>query len=302
MKIITSDAQMRRIIPQVLATVEGEATLLEKLTPFLETSEEWVRQCFVPDELFEDVAELSASAETGADNSDPSTPEQIAGEDESLFILHSSLEKVVAFHAFMNAVPSLDLVLTPNGFGIVSNSNVVPASRERVERLQDSLEEERDRNIEQLVLRLANRDEWRQASQGRYFAATLFPFLGVCRRLAIREHVWDEYQHLHDRLIKIENVLAETYFSQEQMTVFRQRIVNKMRDCSAIEEHVIRSLQSLEMMLVSDMQCHPQSFYDLVNIIREHEEVFPEWHASATAQLYSPAVFHNKKQSGGYWF
>lgn len=202
----------------------------------------------------------------------------------------------------MNAVPSLDLVLTPNGFGIVSNANIVPASKDRVERLRASLEAERDRNMEVMVIRLASHSEWVESSQGRYFAATLFPFLGVCRRLAIREHVWDEYQHLHDRLVKIENVLAETYFSQEQMAVFRQRIINQMGDCLPIEEHVIRSLQSLEMILVSDMQCHPQSFYDLVNIIREHEEVFPEWHASATAQLYSPAVFRNKKQAGGYWF
>ena len=55
-------------------------------------------------------------------------------------------------------------------------------------------------------------------------------------------------------------------------------------------------------MLVSDMQVHPQSFYDLVNIIREHEEIFPAWHASDTAKLYSPAVFRNKKKSRGYWF
>ncbi len=58
----------------------------------------------------------------------------------------------------------------------------------------------------------------------------------------------------------------------------------------------------LEMMLVTDMQCHPQSFYDLVNIMREHEEIFPEWHASETAKLYSPKIFENKKKAGGYWF
>ena len=130
----------------------------------------------------------------------------------------------------------------------------------------------------------------------------MFPFLGLCRRLAIHEHVWDEYQHLHDRLIKIENVLAETYFSQEQMQVFRNKVMDQMRTCHPLEEQIIRSLQSLEMMLVSDMQVHPQSFYDLVNIIREHEEVFPTWHASSTAKLYSPAIFVNKKKSGGYWF
>ena len=201
----------------------------------------------------------------------------------------------------MAAVPSLDLVLTPNGFGIVSNTNVVPASKERIERLQASLEAERDCNLEQLLLRLASRNDWQQSSQGKYFAATLFPSLGLCRRLAIREHIWDEYQHMHDRLIKIENVLAETYFSQEQMTVFRQHVMNQMRECNPLEEHVIRSLQSYVLMLVSDMQVHTQSFYELVNIIWEHEDVFPAWHASDTAKLYSPAIFVNKKKAGGYW-
>ena len=86
------------------------------------------------------------------------------------------------------------------------------------------------------------------------------------------------------------------------MTVFRLHVMNQMRECSPLEERVIRTLQSLEMMLVSDMQVHPQSFYDLVNIIREHEEIFPAWHASATAKLYSPVFFVNKKKSGGYWF
>ena len=86
-------------------------------------------------------------------------------------------------------------------------------------------------------------------------------------------------------------MLAETYFSQEQMTVFRQHVMNQMRECCPLEEHVIRTLQSLEMMLVSDMQVHPQSFYDLVNIIQEHDDIFPAWHASDTAKLYSPAIF-----------
>lgn len=289
MQIITSDEQLRRLIPHVLATVEGEATLFEKLTPFLETSEEWLRQNFIPDDLFETIAAASEAAETASDSA-------------AIVALKKPVEKVIATHAFMSAVPSLDLVLTPNGFGIVSNTNIVPASKERIERLQDSLEAERDTNLEQLLLRLASRDDWQQSSQGKYFAATLFPFLRLCRRLAIREHIWDKYQQLHDRLIKIENVLADTYFSQEQMTVFRQHVMNQMRECNPLEEHVIRSLQSLVMMLVSDMQVHSQSFYDLVNIIREHEEIFPAWHASATAKLYAPVFFENKKMSAGYWF
>jgi hypothetical protein len=97
---------------------------------------------------------------------------------------------------------------------------------------------------------------WEVSQQAKYFSSTMFLFLGLCRKLAIREHIWDEFQHLHDRLIKIENVLAETYFSLEQMQVFRNKVMDQVRTCHPLEEQVIRSLQSYEMMFVSDMQVH----------------------------------------------
>ena len=281
MKLITTDDQLRLLIPNVLATVEGEPTLIEKLYPYLETAEQWAIDTFVPEAIFDEIA--------AADSFGPNER------------FRYPLEKLVACHAYMTAIPSLDLVLTPNGFGIVSNQNVVPASRERVDALITSLESQRDAAIEALILRLSARPEWRQSQQGKYFSSTMFPFLSLCHRLAIREHLWENYQKLHDRLIKIESVLADTYFSHEQITVFRNHVITQLRTAKPLEEQVIRTLQSLEMMLLSDMQVHPQSFYDLVNIIREHEEIFPAWHSSPVAALYTPKVFENKKKSGGYW-
>ena len=274
MQLITSDEQLRMLIPHVFATVEGETTLFEILYPFLDTAEQWAIDTFVSEDVFPQLTETEVGP----------------------------LTKLVAYHAYMSAVPSLDLVLTPNGFGIVSNTNVIPASKERVERLLVSLETERDRNIHQLILRLSSRADWRQSQQGKYFSSTMFPFLSLCHRLAIREHLWENYQKLHDRLIKIEAVLADTYFSHEQMTVFRDHVITQLRTAKPLEEQVIRTLQSLEMMLVSDMQVHPQSFYDLVNIIREHDEVFTAWHSSTVAALYTPKVYENRKKSSGFWF
>ena len=282
MKLITTDEQLRLLIPNVLATVEGEPTLIEKLYPYLETAEQWAIDTFVPEAIFNEIAE-----------GDSTSPNER---------FHFPLEKLVACHAYMTAIPSLDLVLTPNGFGIVSNQNVVPASRERVDALITSLESQRDASIEALVLRLSSRSDWQQSEQGQYFATTMFPFLNICRRLAIREHIWDSYQQLHERLIKIENVLADTYFSQEQMQVFRQHVITQCRTASNLESQIIHSLQSYELQLLTDIQVHPQCYYDLVNIIREHEEVFPAWHSSTVAELYKPKVFENKKKSGGFWF
>jgi len=282
MKLITTDEQLRLLIPNVLATVEGEPTLIEKLYPYLETAKQWAIDTFVPEAIFNEIAE---------DNSE--------GPNERF---RFPLEKLVACHAYMTAIPSLDLVLTPNGFGIVSNQNVAPASRERVDALITSLESQRDAAIEALVLRLSSRSDWQQSEQGQYFATTMFPFLNLCRRLAIREHIWDSYQQLHERLIKIENVLADTYFSQEQMQVFRQHVITQCRTASNLISQIIHSLQSYELQLLTDIQVHPQCYYDLVNIIREHEEIFPAWHSSNVAELYKPKVFENKKKSSAFWF
>ncbi|WP_407401294.1 DUF6712 family protein [Sodaliphilus sp.] len=41
---------------------------------------------------------------------------------------------------------------------------------------------------------------------------------------------------------------------------------------------------------------------DCVNTIRRYPDSFPEWHRSATAELYTPKVFKNKKKNNGYWF
>ena len=282
MKLITTDEQLRLLIPNVLATVEGEPTLIEKLYPYLETAEQWAIDTFVPEAIFNEIAE--------ADSFGPNER------------FRYPLEKLVACHAYMTAIPSLDLVLTPNGFGIVSNQNVVPASRERVDALITSLESQRDAAIEALILRLSSRSDWQQSEPGKYFSATMFPFLSLCRRLAIRDHIWDSYQQLRERLIKIENVLADTYFSQPQMQIFRQHVITQGSNASNLESQIIRSLQSYELQLLSDIQVHPQCYYDLVTIIREHEEVFPAWHSSAVAELYKPKVFENKKKSSAYWF
>ena len=282
MKLITTDEQLRLLIPNVLATAEGEPTLIEKLYPFLETAEQWAIDNFIPEVIFEEIAEDDGF-----------------GPNERF---RYPLEKLVACQAYMTAIPSLDLVLTPNGFGIVSNQNIVPASRERVDALMNSLESQRDSAIEALILRLSSRTDWQQSAQGKYFGATMFPLLNLCRRLAIREHIWDSYQQLHERLIKIENVLADTYFSQEQMQVFRSQVIVQYSTSKPIEEQIIRSLQAYELQLLTDIQVHPQCYYDLVTIIRERPDDFPAWHASPVADLYTPKIFQNTKNSSAYWF
>ena len=55
------------------------------------------------------------------------------GEDSPLLRWYKQL---VCLSAFLSVLRQLDLVLTPTGFGVVSNDNLAPASKQRVDALE----------------------------------------------------------------------------------------------------------------------------------------------------------------------
>ena len=240
MQLISSDEQVRQNIPNVLVTVEGEPSLLEKLTPFIEQAEGWLAENFTSAELLQTIA-----AEEGSP-------------------LKSLCSRIVITEAFRTAVPSLDVILTPNGFGIVNNTNVVPASRDRIERLLLSLENSRDELLISLLRMLYVHEGWQGTKQEEYFSSTLFPNPSVCHEIGIREHLWQEYQTLVPQLQNIERVLAETYFSEEQMKVFRQLSMRWDPAASPLVRSVIITIRHLVLMVQTKHQLHVQQYYDVV--------------------------------------
>jgi len=59
--------------------------------------------------------------------------------------------KLLAVTAYHGAIPFVDVVQTANGFAVVSNSNLAPASKERVERLIAWCEEQIDKLTDLLI-------------------------------------------------------------------------------------------------------------------------------------------------------
>ena len=287
MKLITSDAILRKFTPNLLATVSGEPSFFEKLTPFIEMAEEWLKDTFTSEQTFNTIAGYT---------------------DTNVIKIFAS--KAVVSHAFMNAVPSLDLVLTPNGFGIVSNTNVAPASKERVERLIASLETERDRAIRLLLASLYGASKWTQSAQYAYFSATMFPNLDLCEFCGLNEHLWQKYQELRPAIVELERLIEERFIGKEQMDAFRQQIIASSVASSALAvQTVIRSIrayivQSLKECLAHNgcRTCGPTTLYDVVDIIRKNPDLFPLWHSSSIKELFNPPVFHNRKEYNGYWF
>ena len=281
-RLITSDEQLRRYLPNAFATAQGETPLYDKVLPWLETAERWLFQQFIGDGYADSFLSL--------DESEP---------------LRLTAVCVVTHEAMLRAVPSLDLVLTPNGFGIVSNQNVAPASRDRVARLIASLETSRDNSIEQLISYLLREEEWYQSTIRQWFTATLFPNIDLANLCGFTEHRWVNYLGLRSKAIDVEQRIAEEFVSPEQLAVFREEVFSMTWDFSLTATSHTQIIERLRSVIVSVLQGNNvpvQSLRDIVDFMRKHEEQFLEFRASHTYKLFEPPIFENKKQYHGYWF
>jgi len=277
--LIQSDEELRLYLPNALRTVTGEMSFFDKLTPDLDAAEAWLTLHVI------------------APQSLNSLPDEAAQE-----LAFTLARRIVVSDALLRAVPQLDLVLTPNGFGIVSNQNIVPASKDRVDRLLASLELVRDRSLQQLLTMLyaANGGDWYKSDQGRYFSSTLFPFLDVATLLGHREHIWSLYQDYQPRIILMEQELADKFIS---LPLYDRLRFAQLHNCfSLLEADLINRLRAIELSLLRGEPLNIPVLHSLVTFIRQNPEEFPEWHSSPVAALYTNQSFTNQKQSGGYWF
>lgn len=311
--IITTDEQVRAFTPNVFSTVEGEVSLYDKLQPYLQDTQAWLESILPVLTPIEDVQSIlppeeeSPVQQPGAEGAgldgdeaieaqaeDEVPAEEVDVEPDARLVL---VERILVLEAFRRAIPSLDLVLTPNGFGIVSNDNMAPASTDRVNRLIDQLEVERDLAIENLVnlqLRL-DAGAFTRYPQYSHWVKTVFrPFelqrmKGSKRLLA----TWlqDRYTVQH-----IESDLADKYISQPVLEMLQLTTTEPL---TPFLEHV-RSHFIYAISVVMEGKERP--VHMLRDLTDEVRKAYPEeWSQSPTYRLYVDNRFENKKTSGGFW-
>ena len=80
--------------------------------------------------------------------------------------LEQAVTKLVCLRTYAEQIPELDLVLTPTGFGIVSNQNLAPASADRVKNLLQKVTNAYDDTYDRCLELLVGTD-WADTSQAR---------------------------------------------------------------------------------------------------------------------------------------
>lgn len=265
-------------IPNAIISVKGETSLFEKISVHLELAEDWVCNTFTSVKTFNTIVGYTA--------------------ENSIRVL---LCRLVVAEALRTAIPSLDLVFTPNGFAVTQTQNLTPASKQRVDRLIGSMLTLRDDCIARLLPELVGASQWLKSSQAQFFGTTLFPDLSVVDALAnVQGSRWDKYLELRTQIIDLEASLAEEFTSPELLNALHER--NLAHTLSAVDRPLVAQLQAQIVSVLRGGTINARRMVDLVNYIRQRPEDFPEWHSSATARLFTPPVFRNKKNATGYFF
>ena len=209
-------------------------------------------------------------------------------------------KRIVALDALYRAIPSLDLVLTPNGFGVVSNQNIAPASKERVANLRASLLMERDMTILQVVQALHGYDVWCNSVPGKLFGSLIIQSIDVsveCGENTPSFRFWQEHRR---EMLGVQRMIAINFVSPELMS----RLCNKLLRAETTENDA-RLIEMIHAFIVASMKEEKQNYEDLeniVNFIKKNPEDFSEWATSDTALLFEDYNFVNKKESKGFWF
>lgn len=268
-RLVLSDAQIRAVIPNVAVAAKGENPWVARLEPFLEEAEHRIGEWIVPlDELPQ---ELSCIA-----------------------------ERMTIWYAWHIAIPAIDLVATPNGFAVVSNQNLAPASAQRVEAMRREALLNADREASRLLERLMyDGGQWRDGPTAHLYR-TVFQTPRVFVRYFATEQGW--FRSYHDSLDTIRAAqaeLADRFLSQP--------VLDMLCSPDSVTDPCASRAILFARSAVASIIRHEPCMADILEIYStfrsfKDSDISSKWFASTQAEAFNTKDYENENHSPGFFF
>lgn len=269
MKIDQLNEIIAECIPNTLLEVEGETPIAVKLAPWIQSAKVWIESEYLgPDDFLCPTDNVRAI-------------------------------RIVVLKAFADAIPSLDLVVTPTGFGVVSTDSMAPASKERIERLLESLRSKVDIELRLLLEVCHQYEEWRSSDRGKYFCSTFLSFLRDYSGTS-----FDSYDDMRSKAMYVESLMAEEYLGKSMMDRLRDEYNSRKPSeaqylgdfvHSAIKEIIYRPLPKDPIKAVVWFYCR-----QIIERLHNFPEYFEIWKAEM-GHRFNQLPFKNDIK-GSYYF
>ena len=209
--------------------------------------------------------------------------------------------RVICLHAYLEALPHLDIVLTETGLGVVSNQNVAPASSDRVNRLRKQIQDSRDDAVDDLIDALRGVEAWRPSAPATHLFSSLvwnarlqLPIMGI-----IEAHR-TKLTELRPKITAAEELLMHHISGILHIELCNMQLANS---ASAEQNTVInKSLLFIGACLAGDMAMARFHMAKLVEYLEQHLTDFPTYEASTAHQANTFTPYENKKDDTTYFF
>lgn len=224
--------------------------------------------------------------------------------------IKSMVYEYVCKHALYLAIPSLDLVLTNNGFGVVNARDIAPAIPERVNRLRQQCYNDADRAFDQLLVYLPGNSITRDSILGsaawmahtRHIVWTARDFNSCCPPSSANEslHNRDALRKASGKLTFIANVMADL-ISQEQYNTLRDMIRSKEESDNVQDvaiQHLLDWLADSFMSTVTDSR----HAHILVQYMEDNIEHFTQYKNSKQYAARHQEKFTTTNRDGWFLF
>ncbi len=205
-------------------------------------------------------------------------------------------QRVIAVEAFLKSIPEMDLVLTDAGFGVISNQDVAPASKERIANLTAGLQAKLDEAKDRLVTYLLNSDtysdDWRGTEQFARLSDGLILTFAEFRDVAVYNPrtapaypaSWNDFLRLNASL----NVALTTDVASYISPDYTDEILERTRDGETFlpsEKRVIRSIKiAITAIAMGDREAGIREIIKAVSFMKANISDFPTFADSSAAQ------------------
>lgn len=218
--------------------------------------------------------------------------------------------QVIANRAAARAIDHLDLTLTPEGFGVVNNNRVAPASRQRIDALTAALQRTASALYDRLITELLA-TPWGETPTAWGFADRLIFLPSICRSYGIThdgQEIYDkQFAIVTPSLMQAERDV-EAILSTELYRKLIDTLRRKLTTDNAIYHELLHKARQLTALcfkvreIGQSRQTLIPAIEHLQRFIAENAHQLPEWNSSATAAAQRTTPYQNEKSAPSFFF
>jgi len=211
------------------------------------------------------------------------------------------LERGICLCAFASAIPELDLVLTDNGFGVVSNSNVAPASADRVDKLRVQVIRLGDESIDRLIDVLCGNAKWYCSANALLLVSSVYYKSDILRKYGgVPDATRADLRKMRPAISAAESQIIR-HISRIQFKRICEGIrMNNLTNEENTLLYMIR--EAVGFIMNKDVLSSDTAIADMENYLEGNIDSFSEYKSSDAYQVKHFETYANDKDDTTYFF